>query len=295
MPSSHFNFESYPSATPFLAKMRTKLEANEARNGLMLGLALRVEQDPRAYGDEAPYFATVENGIGVVTAALMTPPRGLILYCVNDEAGSYEAEALQAIAHNLRADNWHLPTVHGPSEIAVRFAEIWSEVASVNHEVMMAQRAFELREVNHPTESAGQLRKATEADQDIAVEFISAFEVEAFPNQSTAEQLQKLARQKIADGHLFLWDDEKPVCLVGLSRPTARGISIGPVYTPPNQRGRGYASSAVARLSQEQLDSGKEFCTLFTDLANPTSNSIYQKLGYQPIGDFKVVRFSEVG
>lgn len=273
--------------------MRTKLEANEARNGLILGLALRVEADPHAYGDGDPYLATVENGSGVVTAALMTPPHGIVLYCANDEITDYEADALQAIVHNLRAESWSVPTVHGTSKIATCFADIWSELAGVEYELGSARRAFELRTVTQPIRAAGQLRQATESDYELAAQWIREFDREALSEETDEERLRQRVIQKIGDGHFFFWEDEKPVSLAGITRPTARGISIGPVYTPPDQRGHGYASSAVAHLSQKMLDSGKEFCALFTDLANPTSNSIYQKIGYRPVGDFKLYRFLE--
>lgn len=291
MPGSHFNFESHPTATSFLAKMREKLEANEARNGLILGLALRVENDPHAYGDADPYFATVENGIGVVTAALMTPPHGVVLFCVNDDIGPYETDALRAIAHNLYADSWVLPTVHGESATATKFADIWCELTGATYEVDTNLRAFKLSEVDHPTYSAGHLRQVTPDDYHLAAQWIREFDREAMGEEAEEERIQKRLNQKIADGHFYFWEDEKPVSLAGITRPTARGISIGPVYTPPAYRGCGYASSAVARLSQDMLDSGKEYCALFTDLANPTSNSIYQKIGYKPVGDFTLYRF----
>ena len=85
---------------------------------------------------------------------------------------------------------------------------------------------------------------------------------------------------------MFLWDIGQPVSLAARSRHTTHGINVGPVYTPPAFRRRGYAGACVAALSQQMLDAGWEFCTLFTDLANPTSNSVYQKIGYRPVCDF---------
>ena len=82
-----------------------------------------------------------------------------------------------------------------------------------------------------------------------------------------------------------------PVSLVAYGNPTAHGVRIGPVYTPPEQRGRGYASACVAILSQHLLESGRTFCFLFTDLANPTSNHIYQTVGYNPVNDMDVYIF----
>ncbi|MEZ4679330.1 MAG: hypothetical protein R2932_34435 [Caldilineaceae bacterium] len=80
MANATLHCQTYSTATPFLAKMRPLLEVNEAANGLLLGLALRVEGDPHAFGDADPYFATVEDDTDVIVAALMTPPHGVILY-----------------------------------------------------------------------------------------------------------------------------------------------------------------------------------------------------------------------
>jgi predicted GNAT family acetyltransferase len=83
--------------------------------------------------------------------------------------------------------------------------------------------------------------------------------------------------------------------MAGWAGPTPRGVRINFVYTPPAHRGRGYATSCVAALTRHLLDPGKEFCFLFTDLANPTSNKIYRRLGYRHVCDFRDVRFEPAG
>ena len=91
----------------------------------------------------------------------------------------------------------------------------------------------------------------------------------------------------------YLWrDDDRVVSLTGVGGLTPHGIRVGPVYTPPADRGRGYASNLVAEASQLQLDSGREFVFLSTDLANPTANKIYQDIGYEPVIDIDVYDFS---
>ena len=77
------------------------------------------------------------------------------------------------------------------------------------------------------------------------------------------------------------------------TRPTRRGISVSFVYTPPEFRRRGYATACVAELSRLLLESGRQFCSLFTDLANPTSNHIYQQIGYRPVADFDQYSFQQ--
>jgi hypothetical protein len=90
---------------------------------------------------------------------------------------------------------------------------------------------------------------------------------------------------------LYLWEDGEPVSLCGVGGPTPNGIRIGPVYTPPASRGRGYASALVAAVSQAALDAGRRFCFLFTDAANPTANHIYQQIGYEHVRDVLVYDF----
>jgi len=87
------------------------------------------------------------------------------------------------------------------------------------------------------------------------------------------------------DGGIVVWEEGEPVSLAGFGGPTPNGIRIGPVYTPPGLRRRGYASALTAALTQQLLDGGRRFCFLFTDLANETSNSIYQRIGYRPVSD----------
>jgi predicted GNAT family acetyltransferase len=91
---------------------------------------------------------------------------------------------------------------------------------------------------------------------------------------------------------MFLWEDGgRAVSMVGVSGETPNGIRVAPVYTPPELRGRGYASACVAAVTQAQFDRGRRFCFLFTDLANPTSNKIYQAIGYEPVCDVDEYRF----
>ena len=88
-----------------------------------------------------------------------------------------------------------------------------------------------------------------------------------------------------------LWDDGGPVSLAGFGGGTPNGIRIGPVYTPPELRGRGYASALVAALSAELLAAGRRFCFLYTDLANPTSNRIYERIGYRRVCESAEIAF----
>jgi predicted GNAT family acetyltransferase len=109
--------------------------------------------------------------------------------------------------------------------------------------------------------------------------------------RGTMEEARTLAARRIPQGDIFLWDDQGPASMAIRARPTPHVYTVTGVYTPPELRGRGYASACVSALSQLLLDSGKQFCSLFTDLSNPVSNSIYRKIGYEPVCDFTEFRF----
>jgi predicted GNAT family acetyltransferase len=106
------------------------------------------------------------------------------------------------------------------------------------------------------------------------------------------EPLLNSAASRVASGGIFVWvDGGVPVSMASLQGATRHGIRVSFVYTPPELRRRGYAAACVAAVSERALASGRRFCTLYSDLANPTSNSIYQRIGYRRIGESVIVTF----
>jgi len=130
------------------------------------------------------------------------------------------------------------------------------------------------------------MRSYAETDRELALRWFDAFVAEAMPEAPPEDATRWLGRRLAdSDGGIVLWEDAEPVSLAGFGGPTPNGIRVGPVYTPPERRGRGYASALVAELTRVLLAGGRRFCFLFTDLANPTSNTIYQRVGYRPVAD----------
>jgi predicted GNAT family acetyltransferase len=126
-----------------------------------------------------------------------------------------------------------------------------------------------------------------EADRALVLEWLDAFAVEALPDAPQDSSEPWLERRlSDPDGEILLWEDEgRPVSLAASGTPTPTGIRVGPVYTPPDCRRRGYAEAVTAELTSHALARGRRFCFLFTDLANPTSNAIYRRIGYRPVCD----------
>jgi len=150
-------------------------------------------------------------------------------------------------------------------------------------------RIYRLNSVAPPTGVSGAPSVASQDDVDHLVEWFSAFQRESGA-VSTSDEAR--IRQLVANETILIWRDPHPVSMVSCYSPTPNGIRISSVYTPPEYRNHGYASAAVAEMSQRQLDAGRTFCYLFTDLANPTSNSIYQQIGYRPVCDVDAYTFA---
>jgi predicted GNAT family acetyltransferase len=278
---------TYQLASEFLEKTQEALEGNEAANNLMLGICFQLKRlaeknEPPPYRITAPpYLTTVEDERGLVVAAVMTPPHNIVVYGNRPDV----REAFERVARKLFADRVPIPGVLGPSGAAQAFAQRWANVSGNEYQESVRQRVYELRQVVHSPAMSGILRLARESDVDLIARWILGFQGDTFTEGDLAEAHEQ-AQSRIKDQSIYLWDDEGPVSMAAKARPTTNEITVSLVYTPPELRKRGYATACVASLSQLLLDSGWKFCTLFTDLANPTSNHIYQKIGYVPVCDF---------
>ncbi|MCX7669851.1 MAG: GNAT family N-acetyltransferase [Anaerolineae bacterium] len=275
----------HTTAVAFLAEAQAALERQEALNNLMLGVALRLRDHPE-WIKVPPYLATVGEGGVLLAAAVMTPPYRVIIHAESDDPAP-----LRLIAHDLEANGWAPPGTIGPAAVARALAEAWAATTGGSFRLLRHERVYELRRVIPPPPTPGVLRVATAADGELVAQWLYDFTCEV-GMEDTIAGAAEIAAQRIDRRELFLWEDGRPVSLAGRGRYTTHGATIGPVYTPPAFRGRGYASACVAALSQQLLDAGRSFCALFTDLANPISNSIYQKIGYRPLGDFDEYEFT---
>jgi uncharacterized protein len=266
------------SLAHFLADASPLLVQHEPEHGLILSVAGEAARAP-AQPDGA-YWAIVVDGHAPVAAALRTAEK-LILSRVD----SPDAATLLA-----RDAMRHLPTaVLGPHRSVAMFAAAataWD--ATVLWREGMAQRIYECRGVVPPAQPSGAARPATLADRDGLVEWTCAFQSEAVGRVPDVALVTATLDRRIATGALYVWDvDGAPASMCVALGPTPRGIRISGVYTPPARRGRGYASALVAAVTRSLLDDGRAFTYLYTDLANPTSNAIYQKIGYVPVANVR--------
>jgi predicted GNAT family acetyltransferase len=233
-----------------------------------------------------PYFATLEDGGRVRLVAVRTPPRGLVVSTCEGEPPD-----LGPLAEDLRRRGDSLPGVSGPTNVALRFAESWASANGIASRVRLRFKVLELSALIAPRWPAGELRLATEDDAGVLAEWTNAFIDETgLPEEDRIAASAESIVRRIRNGHFRLRTAEgTPMTMaVAIAGSIAR---IGGVYTPPARRNRGYASACVARLSQSLLDDGARKVTLSTDASNPTSNKIYEALGYRHISDAVMISF----
>lgn len=277
---------AHPDAASFLSRARAWLMEREDEHNLLLGLAAMLSGTPPAPGPDGYLFVTVEADGAVSGAAFRTPPHKVGVTRMPLAAADGVARAL---AH--RYD--HVPAVFGHGDVAEAVAAAWVRLRGGTARTGLPQRIYRLDSVTFPEGVPGTMRAATEADLPTVHLWGEGFAEDAGRAFATAPETRA---RWVAGGGLFLWEDGGgPVSMALATGRTEHGVRIGYVYTPGEHRGRGYASALTAALSQKELDAGARFCVLYTDLTNPISNRIYQRLGYRPLHDLVDVDIDPVG
>jgi len=280
--------DRHHDAGPFLGRVGGFLGRREAEHNLLFGILDSLRRDA-SISDGPPLLADVREGDDIVAVAIRTPPRNLVLSECDVPA------AVDALVDDLVAAGDALPGALGPVEAIRQFAGRWTVATGQPHRRQFSERAFRLTRVIPPPPSPGEMRLAVAADFRLLVDWLLAFTAEALPEEDNDPvDAGRAVSRWLYEGfkRAYLWEvDGRPVSLAGVGGRTPHGTRVGPVYTPPEHRRRGFAGALVAAASQAQLDEGLEFCFLFTDLANPTSNHVYQAIGYEPVTDIDVYVF----
>ncbi len=185
----------------------------------------------------------------------------------------------------------HLPGVNGDASTAARFAGQWAERTKSAATPTRGTRIYQIARLVRPREVAGGCRVAQERDRDILIEWFDKFHEEAVGERQFRDTAA-LVDDRLDRGQLWVWEDGPPVSMTGVSAPVAGVQRVAPVYTPPRQRNHGYASALVGQVSEAVLARGHR-CMLYTDLANPTSNSVYRALGYRAVDEALEYRFAD--
>lgn len=272
------------SVKSYTEKVEKILMKKEACNNLMLGILHRLHTNNIDCS-----LGHVEDNDRVAAAFMRTPPHNWIIADIDHT----DPDVNGAVADYIYEKGMESPGVIGPIAAAKKFTERWTALTNMTAAVHMNQLIYQLDEVNVIPSGNGELFKATEQEQELITDWLIQFAREA--NETTvADRAEHLARQFVKNGSVYLWKvGNLFVSMANISRKTKNGATINAVFTPDKYKRKGYATNTVAALSKQLLDEGFQFCSLYTDQANPTSNSIYKKIGYEVVGSSIVFHFGE--
>ncbi|HEX4721852.1 MAG TPA: GNAT family N-acetyltransferase, partial [Pseudonocardiaceae bacterium] len=227
------------------------------------------------------------------------PPLAIVL-------GAVPSEATVAIADHLVSEHIELPGVTGIRSAVEAFTAAWTDRTGDEHEIKSRERLYRLGEeagqaeaaLTPPTNVPGEAVEGTESDVELLTSWRRAAAQEIFhrPARLTPVEVSRMVRGSVAMGNgQILWQvDGHPVAMAIVGLPREGMSRIGPVYTPRELRGHGYGSAVTAAAARWALDRDADHVVLFTDLANPVSNSIYQRIGFRPVADALSVDFRPV-
>jgi uncharacterized protein len=274
------NITEYQRPEEFLSLLQKNPSTSSEQNDFMLGLVHLLVTDPHHYKTE-PLMAIVTEQNQVRFAVFMTPPWPLVLY-----AESMPTPQLwSSLIVYLRERNLPVSGVNAEKNLSDYFAQQWCRMNRCKKTIKMTMKFFSLHQVQPVKPCSGHLLKADDTYDDLILKWAEQFQKEAQLNEDD-QYIKSHVTSSIQAGNVFLWVDDEPVCMTFRERPQRNGISIGYVYTPKDLRQHGYATNCVAEVSRRCLLEGYHRCTLFTDVKNPISNSIYQKIGYRYVCDY---------
>jgi predicted GNAT family acetyltransferase len=244
-------------------------------------ITLTVLENIRAGNTSSPSLFGWHDDSSVLGAVSLTAPHELVLSVV-------PPDSIDSLVAGLRSRSVAVPGVRGEQLIAERFAMSWAKATGVGWQTQVRQRLYELDSLVPPDGVPGRARKADKTDLAIGTQFFAAFQAEC---HDSGDDPEAVIRDRIEAGLLWLWDDGEVTSMAARNRIAAGVARVGPVYTPPNHRRRGYGAAVTAACSADARQAGAARVALFTDLANPTSNAIYQRLGYRAIRDEVIIAF----
>lgn len=261
----------------FLKVCGPSLEKNEVENGLMLGLVLRAQaEQQQQLNSPINLISIIDRGV-FLGAGIQTPPKQFIFTRM-------APEIIALVVDFLIANKFEFPGFKAPEPTISEFVKTWTQLTGRKPELAFKQMIYQLTEVKPPKAPKGNCYLASMDDLEIVTKWFYEFGGEALAQEKDDDltKHRENAIRRIERKSIYLWKTEKEtVSMAGISGQTPNGIRVNAVYTPPAQRGHGYASANVATISQLQLDAGRKYCFLYTDAANPTSNKIYQNIGYE--------------
>jgi predicted GNAT family acetyltransferase len=272
----------YVDPMQFLDRCQEWLLRDELKNSTMLSVSHLLIQDGHPF-DMPFYLATVETGSNIGGCAVRAPPDPLVL-------SEMPADAIPLLVADIAKVYKTLPTVTGMSSEVENFTRLWEQQCGLASIDETHWRWYAADRVVMPGRTvAGALRLANASDLEMVRDWARRFAHEI----NTPVDVVGFFERRLETDSLYLWDDGGPRTIVAVSGVTPNSIRLSGVFTTPDSRHQGYASAAVAAVSQRMLDAGIQYCVLFTETSDPSANRLYRNIGYQPIFDKVSVDLAE--
>lgn len=266
--------EVHENAVAFLDAAGPLLLTHEAENNVVLASASLITSGDHPFS-EPYFFATLSDGGCVVGAAVRTPPDSLFLTAMPDGAAARLAEV-------VAGQHPALPSVTGPAGPAHEFAEAWCRLHGGTATLRHHWHLYVIETLARPARRApGRLRAADEGDLECLREWGPRYAYEVNAPADVTAFLERMLRR----GTLYVWDDGGARCLVAMSGRTPNGMRVAAVYTPDEHRNRGYATAAVAEITETMLARGFRFCMLVAETQDEAPNRIYRRLGFEAVAE----------
>ena len=272
----------FNDANQYYQRVESYLLQDEAVNCLLLAISLSLCQSDR---HKSSYLALVEENRMILATAIHVRDSQLFL------SKSSNLEAVRLITKDLAVSSRSISGITAPQSEAEAFIAAWQKSTKQSIELKIAMQIQQIEKIKAIDYAAGQLRLATSAEIELLTKWIQAFTKEALGVNELEADSQRWVIRHLEQDSFYIWENKnRLVSMAAFGGTTPNGIRIGSVYTPPEYRGEGYATSCVATMSKILLKQ-KKYCFLFTDIANSTSNKIYAQIGYRPMGKIEDYEF----
>ncbi|MCJ8006542.1 GNAT family N-acetyltransferase [Lederbergia wuyishanensis] len=266
-------FTRYNDYEKFQTDVLPFLEKHEAENNLPIGVLNSLTEESTIY-----LMATISKGEEIVIVLLQTHPKQIILSKPPKMADDDIAEIAELIKEQVE----DIPGLIGQRDFTEKVVKM---INNPHFSVHMNQRLYILTSIKKVADHNGELRLVKMQDLSVIKQWLYLF-CEEIGEKISQEESEEKAIELIQRARLYAWvNEDKLVTMASVSRPTKNNICISYVFTPIENRKKGFASNCVSALSQLMLDKGYKTTSLYTDLDNPTSNKIYMEIGYEPIMD----------
>jgi len=268
----------------FTSSIQDLLLQREAENNLPLGILKRIQESS---SNENSLLIKIEEEGRPVFMTMRTPPHLWILPSIP----AVTSRHIKSLARYLFENQFEVPGILGEGEAVQHFIDEWVNITGKNPIIHMRQGIYRLNKLQPIHTKEGELIEAKKSDFELVKKWLTWFGEET--NEGTIkERTAEIAEEMIRTRRMHLWMvNGEAVSMVARARVTPHGATINAVFTPDEFKRRGYATQAVWTLTKKLLDQGYQFCSLYTDLDNHSSNSIYKKIGYEWIGNSIVYHF----